>query len=480
LTYGGVSFAKANRVQGYLKQQHLSIPEFHLNFLESGQLKVNGSGNLDGNFDLTVDGSVPTEAAGLLLKDVTDMEGNINIHAEMKGSVSEPVLNAEIVFHDVGYTLPQIDPSFKRINGKIQLRPSLLRIENITGSLDSGMFQINGDVALENFRPGSIQLDVKANKMPIIVPETMDALLNMDLSASGTMESILLEGDIVVLEGVYYKKVQTSLLESMKEKTRTIKVPAIKTNPFVFDNIRYDIRLKYREPFIVDNDIAYLEIHPDLTISGTLSAPVITGMAKVQTGTLTFQNKTFVVERGVVSFLDPYKIAPAVDITGSIKIRQWLISLMVYGAPDSLVVELSSTPSEADADILSLLVFGKTTYEMRSGNDADASSTEALLAQLLASSFGEDIKKTTGLDYLEVKTDNGEAQSGSGTINVTVGKDLTERMSVKYTVGSGRDGYHQRAATEYKLIEYILLSGFQDIQGSYGGEVVFRIEFRIF
>jgi len=143
-------------------------------------------------------------------------------------------------------------------------------------------------------------------------------------------------------------------------------------------------------------------------------------------------------------------------------------------------VELSSTPSEEDADILSLLVFGKTTYEMRSGGETDADSTEALMAQLIASSFGEDIKKSTGLDYLEVNTDTSETESDPNSINVTVGKDLTERMAIKYTIGSGRGGYQQRAATEYKLIEYILLSGFQSIEGSYGGEIIFRIEFRLF
>ena len=480
LTYLGVSFVKANRIQGNLKDQHLTLPEFHLNFLESGELKVKGSGTLDGYFDMAVDGNVPTEAAVLLLQDLTNMKGHISIHAEIKGTVSEPDLSAEIVFHDVGYTLPQIDPTFKEINGKLKLTPSHLLLEDISGKIDSGRFQFNGDVALEKFRPGRIRLDLTINKMPITVPETMDVLINTDLSASGTMENILLEGDLVLGEGVYYKKVQTSLLESMKEQTRTIEVPAKKRKSFLFDNISYNIRLKYREPFIVDNDIAYLEIHPDLTLSGTLNDPVITGAAKVHEGTITFQNKSFVVERGIVNFLNPYKIAPEVDIVGSINIRQWHISLMVYGPPNKLVVELSSTPSEEDADILSLLVFGKTTYEMRSGGEADAGSTEALLAQLVATSFGGDIKKTTGLDYLEVNTEEGRTESDPNIINVTVGKDLTDRMAVKYTIGSGSGEYQQRASTEYKLIEYIILSGFQSIEGSYGGEIIFRIEFRLF
>ena len=480
LTYGGVLFAKAKDVQGNLKDQHLSIPELHLDFLESGQLKVKGSGTLDGNFDLTVDGSVPTKAATLLLADATEMKGDIGIHAEIKGTVSNPDVSAEIVFHDVGCHLPQIDPIFKGINGKLKLTTSHLWVENITGKIDSGKFQVNGDVALENFRPGSIRLDLKINKLPIIVPETMDVLINTNLSASGTMENILLEGDIVIREGVYYKKVQTSLLESMKEQTRTIEVPTRKPKSFLFDNIRYNIRLKYREPFIVDNDIAYLEIHPDLALSGTLNAPVITGAAKVQEGTISFQTKSFVVERGIVNFLNPYKTTPEIDIVGSIRIRQWQISLMVHGPPNRLVVELSSTPSEEDEDIISLLVFGKTTYEMRSGSSTDADSTEALMAHLLATSFGGDVKETTGLDYLEVSTDHDETRNDSDTTNLTIGKDLSERLALKYVVGSGRGGYHQRAVTEYKLIEHILLSGFQDIEGSYGGEIIFRIEFRIY
>jgi autotransporter translocation and assembly factor TamB len=416
----------------------------------------------------------------LLLQDITDMEGEISIHAEMKGTVSEPDVSAEIVFHDVGYSLPQIDPIFKGINGKLNLTSSHLRIEDINGKIDSGGFQVTGDVALENFRPGRIRLDLKINKMPITVPGTMDVLINTDLSASGTMEHILLEGDIVMREGVYYKKAQTSLIESMKEQKRTMEVPAIKRKSFLFNNVSYNIRLKYREPFIVDNDIAYLEIHPDLVLTGTLNAPVITGAAKIHEGTINFQNKFFVVERGIVNFSNPYKIAPEVDIEGSINIRQWHISLMVSGPPNKLVVELSSTPSEEDADILSLLVFGKTTYEMRSGGETDADSTEALLAQLVATSFGEDIKKTTGLDYLEVNTEEGKTESDPNIINVTVGKDLTDRMAVKYTIGSGSGEYQQRAYTEYKLIEYIILSGFQSIEGSYGGEIIFRIEFRLF
>jgi len=480
LTYGGVSFANTDSVQGNLKDQRLSIPEFQLNFLESGQLSVKGSGTLDGSFDLTADGNVPAEAAVLFLKDLEDIKGDISIHAEMNGSVSEPALSAEIVLHDVGYTLPQIDPFFKEINGKIQLTSSHLKIENISGKLDSGMFQINGNVALENFHPGSIQLQLKTRKMPIHVPESMDLLIDTDLSVSGTLEKLLIEGDIVMLEGLYYKNVIASLLQKVKEEKRAGNQPGTKTGHSFLDQITIDIKLKYREPFIVDNDMAQMEIYPDLAISGTLSAPVITGIAEIKSGTVTFQNRTFVIKRGTVSFLNPYKIEPEINITCGVEIRQWDITLLLTGTPDRLVVELSSTPHEAGADIMSLIVSGKTVDEMGSGGTSDTDSPEALMAQLIATSFGGDIEESTGLDYLEVETTTDEMQRDSETTRLTIGKDLTDRMAIKYAIGTGKSGYSQRAITEYKLIEFFLLSGFQDIEGNYGGEIIFRIEFRIF
>jgi hypothetical protein len=35
-----------------------------------------------------------------------------------------------------------------------------------------------------------------------------------------------------------------------------------------------------------------------------------------------------------------------------------------------------------------------------------------------------------------------------------------------------------RVASEYKLLEHFLVGAFQDTRGRYGGEFIFRLEFR--
>ena len=100
------------------------------------------------------------------------------------------------------------------------------------------------------------------------------------------------------------------------------------------------------------------------------------------------------------------------------------------------------------------------------------------MAEMIASTFGEDIKKHTGIDILEVE-ETGDDDDEENGLKVTVGKHLSERMTVKYAVESKDGEIVQRAISEYKLLENILVSGFQGNDGVYGSELTFRIDIQV-
>ena len=95
-----------------------------------------------------------------------------------------------------------------------------------------------------------------------------------------------------------------------------------------------------------------------------------------------------------------------------------------------------------------------------------------------ASTMGEDIKRVTGVDILEVDTQNDEENPESERIQVTVGKKLSRRMTVKYAVESKQGAFTRRVISEYKFIDELLMTGAQDSTGIFSGELVFRLEFR--
>ena len=98
---------------------------------------------------------------------------------------------------------------------------------------------------------------------------------------------------------------------------------------------------------------------------------------------------------------------------------------------------------------------------------------------MIESTWGDDIRSTTGLDIFSVdSTESTQTANGSGGVKVTLGKELTRRLTLKYEAASGNGEMNQRAIAEYKLLEHLLVSGFQGDGGNFGGELQFRLEFR--
>jgi len=51
-------------------------------------------------------------------------------------------------------------------------------------------------------------------------------------------------------------------------------------------------------------------------------------------------------------------------------------------------------------------------------------------------------------------------------------------MTIKYDIESKDCEMLRQTVTDYKFLENVLLSGFQDTRGRFGGEFQVRIEFR--
>jgi translocation and assembly module TamB len=351
--------------------------------------------------------------------------------------------------------------------------------------LDTGSFELKGEINHEYFKPIKMNLDFTGNNLPVEIPDTLSLLLNSRIQITGENGKGEAKGEIVMVNGSYYRDVNINLLllETIGKRSRSVSTPSKPLELPFFKEIDLDIDVSHREPFLVQNNLSEMEIASDLTIGGTLSQPVINGRADVTDGVITFKKKTFTIKKGVIDFVNPYKTEMSIDIESIATIRDWDITLTLKGTPNNLDLSLSSDPSESDADILSLLVFGKTSTELTNGETENQTSTRELLTNILAETLAEELKDATDMiDILELETgdedDEDDEDTDSDRVKVTMGKHLSDRMTVKVAVESKDGEMVQRAISEYKFLEHILLSGFQDTQGIFGGELVFRIEFR--
>lgn len=473
--------------QASFEEGRITLPENRLVLLKDGYLDLQGSGHLDGGLSLAAQGNIPVRVAEAFAPDLTGFTGDIGLSARLEGSLENPDLEADIVLKQIGMTVPELMQKLHGLNGRIEITREAVTLKGIEGKLDDGRFRLAGNIELKDFQPGRAQFEFSARTLPIQVPDTLNLLLNTDLALEGTPDKSRLSGEVVLLDGLYYKDVKLNLLQKIGDigqRTRQTSAPR-KTEPIeapYLKNLALDIAVQYRNPLMVDNNIALLSLKPALRIQGGLNQPRVSGRTEITEGTISYQNTEFDVKKGVVDFVNPYRIEPTIDVAAVSDVRKWTITLQISGTPDNLNFKLSSDPPEEDADILSLLALGKTTRELVQGDGGGSRSPKELLAGIVSNRFQENIKKSTGLD---VEFDYKEGENGKNgdadeedEIRVTVGKELSRRVTVKYGMERRGGETVQKATTEYKLLENLLMSAFQDTEGDFGGELQFRLEFR--
>ena len=478
LYYEDIPLVRSDRLDARFENRTLFLPGSRLTLLSTGNLTLKGEARIDGRLDIGVAGRVPLRVAGLFIQDLDDATGDLVLQATFSGPSDNPQMRAQIEMEAVGLSIPGTKQRLHDLNGRIHLTPERLRVAGLNGSLDTGSFAVEGTVELDRFTPRRLDLAIELTTLPLEIPDTLEVLLNGDIRLTGSQEAARASGQIVLLEGLNYKDAKINLVQMATTRQRPVAPPSDAVTVPYFDRVDLDIALSHRQPLAVENNLAELEIRPDLKIGGTLNRPVVSGRAQVTAGTITFQKKTFDVRKGVIDFVNPYRTEPEIDIESRTQIRSWEIFLAVKGTPDNLDVSLTSQPEETQSNLLSLILFGRTARELTAGEGVVQRTTSQIMAEMLADTFGDDIKSATGLDILQLETNGSSDSQDAGDDKVTVGKHLSDRMTVKYAVETKDGETIQRAITEYKLLEHILLSGFQENTGNYGSELVFRIEFR--
>jgi len=474
----GKTIIEGRNLQLGIQNEAIVVPQNHLTLFEEGTLDIGGEARPGQTVSLRLNADIPMKAARHFDDTLSDLRGNLVISALMKGSWYSPDTEAFVDIRNAGVTLYKSAQDIHDVNGRIHITPQALTIERIEGQLDSGRLTLMGKAGLDSFRIKDMNVQMTASQLPIKIEDTLDAKLNADLTLHGTAQASAIQGEIVVLEGLYYKKVNLNPLKSLFRRERSFQVKQEVVFPNVIQNALLDIRIPPRNLFVVDNNLAQLNLSPDMHITGTLQRPIIQGRTRVDSGSLQYQSTSFNVKKGFVDFTNPYTLESVIDIQSQATVQNWTVFLDIWGPLDKLNLKLSSSPILEDNDLLSLLVTGKTSRAAITKTPDSSGSSQKMLADLLSASIGSDFKKASGLDILEVDSTGERRYVHDDPLKVTFGKIISPQITLKYSVETKGGVTFQRAITEYMFIENILLSGFQDSRGVFGGEVKFRHEFR--
>lgn len=402
--------------------------------------------------------------------------GSLQVQADVGGSFSEPEVTAELLLDNLRYPVPDAGLVVSNLNGRLALSNDRLKITSLTADLGQGTLDVSGDLGLNHFMPVSGRARVMTRNVTVSVKDTLEAAFNTDLTFSGSPEKAALTGTVELIHGEFYRDFEFDLAEALESRKMgsagTVDAPPEAGDPSFFETMALDIAVNYKDPFILDNNLAFIMVEPDLKITGTVRQPVITGRANIAEGTVVYQKRQFDIETGIIDFVDPFKIDPKITLQANTAIRKWVIYMDVSGKTDNLKFRLYSDPAETHEDILSLLIIGKTTKELGEGGG----SYTGILADKASEMIGREVASSTPLDTFALGYDESGGQGGS--VSVTMGKKLSERLEVIYSMETEEQETVHTNAAEYKMLENVILRAFNDSKGDFGTEITLKLEFR--
>ncbi len=210
------------------------------------------------------------------------------------------------------------------------------------------------------------------------------------------------------------------------------------------------------------------EMAGDVTVGGTLAAPVPSGQLTLRRGTLSVLARRLTFQRGTIGFTTG-TLVPQLDLAAQATAGQTTITVAVRGSPAAPDITFSSTPELPQDEILARLLFDRATSNLSPFEIAQLAEALAQLTGIGGGSGALDrVRSALGLDRLGVAgnaTGSGAAleagryvapgvylgvrQGTQGQTGVGVQVEITPRLKLEGQTATGPAG--DRLGLSYEL-----------------------------
>ena len=327
---------------------------------------------------------------------------------------------------------PDFNTGLSNANGTILFSGDQATLQDFTGVVGGGKISLTGVVG---FAGGELtyRVDAGAKDVRVRYPEGVSTTANAALSLRGTSQRSTLSGLITVLRtGFAPRSDFSSLIGRASEPVRT---PSARTG--ILSGMQFDVRIETAPGISFESSLAQdLQVEGNLRLTGSPYNPVLLGRLTATQGEINFFGTKYVIQQGTVTFANPVKLEPVLNVDLQTRVQGIDVTLTISGPINKLNLTPRSDPPMSYADVLALLATGSApssdpTLGARQ-NLPPQSYTQlgasALIGQVVASPVSNRLQRFFGVSSLKIDPrfsgveNNPQARV---TVEQQVSKDVT-------------------------------------------------------
>jgi len=447
--------------------QVLLVENFHLagsgtDFTAHGRAHLTGAQELD----VRLDGSVNMTLLQSLNPKIL-ARGNLGVNLNASGTLSQPVLQGRLEVKDIFVSHNDFPSGLSALNGVLLFDRNRIQIESLSGSTGGGTVALTGSAT---YQGGVFLLDfgATAHDVRLRYPPGVSSTANADVRLTGTTNSALLSGDVVVT-----KLAVTPGFDFGAYIVRSRQTVVLSDSDSLSSRLKLDVHVVTTPELQMQSAVARLSGNADLRVRGTAERPAILGRVEVLEGEISFNGNKYKLERGDVTFANPAKTQPIIDLQAATRVRDYDITVQFRGdasVPNGLKVTWQSEPQLPEADVIALLTLGRTHEESASvassgGFGFGGEASNLLINQALNSTVNSRLQRLFGAS--RVKIDPQGLASETALVRgpqVTVEQEVMSNLTLTYSTNVSVSN-QQIIQLEYHVTRAISIVALRDWNG---------------
>ena len=324
-----------------------------------------------------------------ILGDITGAVDNLQTSFEITDLKANPFIAAS--WEPVSIGLADFRPPLRNVRVKALYKNGKLIVDSLTATKGAGTVATNGSLLLVDRAAVTDQpeqtneesrLDISFRDASIIYPiavlKSFESTVTGNVSLSGSGIPWRMSGDINISRARSTREVdiRDEIISGFRKQ---ISARSVADKP----TLMFDLNVNADNSISINNRNIQAVLSTNLQITGNDVAPVVSGQVEVEKGKFIYK-RDFTVTRGVISFDDPVKPDPSLDILAVSEIKNYRVYIAITGKASNPIVDFSIDPPTNGngapinkVDIFVLLSRGDLPDENRtSGDAADAAALE--------------------------------------------------------------------------------------------------------
>ncbi len=356
---------------------------------------------------------------GIAPKTLRNAAGLLQADLELTGPPLHPAINGTIAIAGGGVDIVPIGVTVADFEMRLRASPASIEIAELAAKAGNGALSGSGTIALRaNYSPGAINASLQLHQWPAIATRQYNAKINGEIHASGTPDAPHIQGEIDVVEATIHPDLDFLSGSSAPPPDDTIVVirpgemispahgatssrpPGVSsgqhTNNQTFKNLAVNLRVNIHRNTWIRHENAAVELDGGLDIKKHARGPIsVVGEIETVRGWLQFHNKRFTLASGQILFTGGSEINPTLNIDAQYAVSDYTVHVIVAGTASKPQIKLQSQPQLAQADILSLILFGTTTSQLGQGQKTTLQQqAQSLAAGAAGRALSENASKT--------------------------------------------------------------------------------------